>query len=64
MFAEPSRDNRTGEELDQIALLGSSLSTTPTSYHNVVIYGDNSLPGASPLSQFFQAFDGEIKSFN
>ena len=30
-------------------LLGSSLSTTFSSY-NIVIYGDSSLPGAGPLS--------------
>ena len=44
-------------------LLGSSLSTIPSSYHNVVIYGDNALPGASPVNSFY-AIEGEAKSFS
>ena len=37
------------------ALLGSFLSTIPSSCYNVVICRDSSLPGAGPSSKIFQA---------
>ena len=34
---------------------------TPSSYYTVVIDGDSSLPGADPLSKFFQAVRGKVR---
>ena len=36
-------------------LVSFSLSTTPSSYYAIVVYGDSSLPGTGPPSKFFKA---------
>lgn len=43
------------------ALLGSSLSISPTPYYTIVTYGDIFLPRADRLSKFFQAVSGQAK---
>lgn len=49
MFAGPLKNKE--KTVIKQALLGSCLSTMPTSYHNAVTYGDGALPGAGPLSK-------------
>lgn len=53
MFAGLLRNSETKRTLIQSTLLGSSASTMPNSYYNVVSYGDSSLPEAGPLTKLF-----------
>lgn len=53
VFAGPLRNNGSKRTLIKQAFLGSFLTILPTSYHNVDIYSENSLPGAVLSSKFF-----------
>lgn len=49
------------EGSSSISLPFCSLSTTPSLYYNVVIYGESSPPGAGPLSELFYAIRGKVE---
>lgn len=61
-FACHAETMRLREDSDLRALPSSPLAHHAYLILFVVITGDNSLPGPGPLSKFFQAAKGELKS--
>lgn len=57
MKKQPDNERNFNKEM----LLNSLLSTTPSSCYTVVISDDSTLPGAGPLSKFFEAVRRQAK---
>lgn len=59
MFSEPHRNNGgTERNFNKQTLLYSSLSTLPSAYYPIVIYGDSSIPGIDPYLNSFKQLGG------